>query len=141
MMEKVLEFVQNNLMYVMLAAGSGGMLLWQTVRGLGAATGVSPQQATLLLNREDALLIDVRTAPEWSAGHIPNSRHIELGQLQKRLSELEKFKGRPVIVNCQSGNRSDAACRTLRNHGFERVYNLAGGISAWKEAGLPVTMK
>ena len=140
-MEKVLEFVQNNLMYVMMAVGSGGMLLWQTVRGFGGTAGLSPQQATLLLNREDALVIDVREANEWSAGHIPNARHVPLAQLEKRLSELEKLKDRPLIINCQSGNRSEAACRTLKKHGFEKVYSLAGGIGAWKEAGLPVTTK
>jgi len=135
-----LEFVQNNLMYVMLALVSGGMLLWQTVTSSGG-NRVSPLQATLMLNRDDALVIDVRETAEWSSGHIPNSRHIALGQLEKRLSELEKFKQRPLIVNCQSGNRSSSACGTLKKHGFEKVFNLSGGIGAWRDAGLPVTSK
>lgn len=135
-----MEFVQNNLMYVMLALVSGGMLLWQTVTSSGG-NRVSPLQATLMLNRDDALVIDVRETAEWSSGHIPNSRHIALGQLEKRLSELEKFKQRPLIVNCQSGNRSSSACGTLKKHGFEKVFNLSGGIGAWRDAGLPVTSK
>lgn len=139
-MENTLEFVQNNLMYVMLAVTSGAMLVWQTMSSSGG-NQVSPMQATLLLNREDALVIDVREASEWSAGHIPNSRHIAMSQLEKQIHEIEKFKTRPLIVNCQTGNRSSSACGTLKKHGFEKVYNLAGGIGAWREAGLPTTTK
>lgn len=139
-MEQILDFVLNNLMYVVLAVGSGGMLLWQTFNGAGVDR-VSPQEATLLMNREDALVIDVRDAAEWASGHIPNARHIVLDQLDKHLPEIEKFKARPLIVNCQSGNRSTMACGKLKKHGFEKVFNLSGGISAWREAGLPVTTK
>lgn len=139
-MERILEFVQNNLMYVMLALTSGGMLLWQIVNS-GGANRVSPLQATLLLNRDDALVIDVREAGEWASGHIPNARHIALGQLEKRISEIEKFKTRPLIVICQTGNRSSSACGKLKKLGFEKVFNLAGGFAAWREAGLPMTTK
>lgn len=139
-MEQILEFVRNNLIYVALAIVSGGMLLWQTFKGSGGSQ-VSPQQATLMMNREDALVIDVRDANEWSTGHIPNARHIALNQLEKQLQELGKFKTRPLILNCQSGNRSGAACAILKKHGFEKVFNLAGGIGAWRDAGLPVTTK
>lgn len=139
-MENILEFVQSNLMYVMLAVTSGAMLIWQTI-GHSGGNNVSPMQATLLLNREDALVIDVREAGEWSTGHIPNSRHIAISQLEKQIHEIEKFKARPLIVNCQTGNRSSSACSTLKKHGFEKVYNLAGGIGAWREAGLPTTTK
>ena len=65
-MEHTLEFVQNNLMYVMLAVTSGAMLIWQTF-SIGGGNQVSPLQATLMLNREDAMMIDVREASEWSA--------------------------------------------------------------------------
>ena len=140
MESNLLQFAQNNLMYVVLAATSGAMLLWQTFSG-GGASGLTPLQATLLMNREDALVIDVREASEWSAGHIPSSRHIPFSQLPKRMQELEKFKTRTLIVNCQSGSRSASACGALKKHGFEKVHNLAGGISAWREAGLPITTK
>jgi len=136
----LMQFAQANLLYVGLAFASGGMLFWNLF-GAAAGKGISPLQATLLMNREDALVIDVREASEWSAGHIANARHIPAGQLDKRMSELEKFKGRAVIVLCQSGNRSASVCRRLGKHGFEKVHNLAGGISAWTEAGLPVTTK
>ena len=133
-----MEFIQQNISWVMLAVVSGGMLLWPMLRGPG---GISVAEATTLINREDGIVLDVREANEWSAGHIPNARHIALGQLAGRLSELDKFKGKPLVVCCASGNRSSSACGALRKAGFERVYNLAGGIGAWSEAGLPVTTK
>ncbi len=133
-----MEFIQQNITWVMLAVASGGMLLFSMLRG---GAGVSVTEATLLLNREDALVLDVRETHEWSVGHIPNARHIALGQLAQHISEIAKFKDRPIIVCCASGNRSSSACNTLRKAGFEKVYNLAGGIGAWTEAGLPVTTK
>lgn len=136
-----MEFIQNNLPWVGLAVFSGGMLLWQTWQARGAGAGVSPLQATLMINREDAIVVDVREPAEYVGGHIPHSRHIPLSQLGKRLPELEKYKARTVIVNCASGNRSASACGALRRAGFARVFNLSGGISAWGEAGLPVTRK
>ena len=134
-----MEFIQENLSWVMLAVVSGAMLLWQSVRGGG--NNISVTEATVLLNREEAVVVDVRETHEWSAGHIPEARHIALAQVDKRLSELEKFKGKPLIVCCASGNRSSSACRTLKKAGFERVFNLAGGLTAWTDAGLPVTTK
>jgi len=134
-----MDFVQQNIMWVMLAVVSGGMLIVSLIRGGGK--GISVTEATLLINREDAVVVDVRETQEWSSGHIANARHLALGQLDKRLSELEKFKSKPVIVCCASGNRSSSACGTLKRAGFERVFSLSGGIGAWKDAGLPVTSK
>jgi len=139
-MEQTLEFVQNNLMYVILAVTSGGMLLWQMLSS-GGGDRISPLQATLLLNRDDALMIDVREASEWATGHIPNARHIALGQLEKQIHEIEKYKTRPLILSCQTGNRASTACAKLKKQGFEKVFNLAGGVAAWSEAGLPMTTK
>lgn len=135
-----MEFVQQNIMWVGLAIVSGTMLLWPLLTG-GGAQGVSPAEATLKMNREDAVIVDVRETGEWSSGHIAGARHIALGQFDKRLSELDKFKSRPIIVCCASGNRSSSACKQLKKAGFEKVYNLNGGISAWLEANLPVTTK
>lgn len=135
-----MEFIEQNLMWVGLAVVSGGMLLWQTFNSAGI-NRVSVNDATLLINRQDALVLDVRETAEWSTGHIPNARHIALGHLGKHLSEIEKHKDKPVIVVCASGNRSGAGCRLLKQAGFQQVHNLAGGIHAWSDAGLPMTRK
>ena len=135
-----MEFLQQNMMWVALAAISGGMLVWPMIVS-GTIARVTPAEATLLMNREDALVLDVRETGEWSSGHIAGARHITLAQLDKRISEIEKFKDRPIIVCCASGNRSASAAGQLKKGGFERVFSLGGGISAWLEASLPLTTK
>ena len=136
----VMDFLQQNIMWVGLAAVSGGMLVWQTFSGSGISR-ISVNEATLMINRQDALVVDVRETAEWSAGHIPNARHIALGHLAKNMSEIEKHKDKPVIVVCASGNRSGMACGSLKKAGFQQVFNLSGGIGAWGDAGLPLTKK
>ena len=99
---------------------------------------VTPLEATRLINREDAVLLDVREDSEYRGGHIINSVHIPLSVLDKRLDELEKHKDRPIVVACRTGNRSAAACTRLSKAGFAQVYNLGGGVLAWENANLPL---
>lgn len=134
------EFLQQNWIWVLMAAISGTALLWPLVSGQ-AAREVSPIQATLMINREDALLLDVRDDGEWQAGHVPGARHIALVKLSGHLVELEKFKERPLIVCCAAGMRSATGCTQLKKAGFSKVYSLAGGLDAWKAAQLPLTTK
>lgn len=136
----LVDFLQQNIMWVAIAAMSGGMLVWPLITG-AAARGVTPAEATLLMNREDAIVVDVREANEWSSGHIAGARHIVLGQLDNRISELDKFKAKPVIVCCASGGRSGSAVAKLKKAGFEKAVNLDGGLSAWSSANLPLTKK
>lgn len=94
-----------------------------------------------MINREDAIVIDVRDQDEWDSGHIANARHIPLSKLDERLHEVEKYKQRTVLVNCRSGHRSGMAASRMRKAGFEKVFNLDGGILAWQQAGLPLSKK
>ena len=134
-----MEFIQHNLMLVGLAAVSGAMLLWSFVGSrFSGVEQADTLKATRLYN-DDALILDVREDSEFSAGHIPRAKHIPLGKLADRIGELEKHKGKPVLVTCRSGHRSARACGMLKKAGFESVYNQAGGIIAWERANLPVT--
>ena len=134
-----IEFVQQNIIWVLVALISGTMLIWPLfVRDKSALT---PAQATTMINREDAVVLDVRETGELGTGHIVGARHITLAQLGSRLSEIEKFKARPIIVCCARGQRSAGACTQLKKAGFERAYSLAGGLDAWLGASLPVTTK
>lgn len=135
----MIEFVQHQWYWVVTALISGGMLLWPLLRGNKA--DITPAAATLMMNREDAVVIDTRETTEWNSGHIANARHVALAQFDKRLAEIEKFKQTPVIVCCATGARSQTAQEKLVKAGFEKVFNLAGGIAAWSEAGLPLTKK
>ena len=135
-----MEFLQENIIWVAIACVSGGMLLWPLVAG-GNVAHLTPAEATLLMNREDALVLDVRETGEWGTGHITGARHITMAQLEKRLSELDKFKDKPIIVVCATGNRSSSACGQLKKHGFAKVFSLGGGVSSWRDANLPLTTK
>ena len=133
-----MDFILQNIWLVLLALFSGFLLIWPSIgRRLSGVKQVGPQEAVMLFNREDALVLDVREDSEWRDGHIPKAKHIPLRQLKDRLKDLEKYKDRPIVAVCRSGNRSAHACRLLRQAGFERVHNLAGGMLAWEQAGLP----
>lgn len=134
------EFITNNLFMVAIAVVSGSMLLYQLFRG-GDGQGVTPQQATELINREHARVIDVRGSEDFEKGHINNSSNVPLEHFNQRIGELDKFKERVIIVYCRSGNSAKSACSALRKAGFAKVYNLAGGAAAWEQAGLPLTRK
>jgi rhodanese-related sulfurtransferase len=133
-----MEFVQNNLLLIAVAFVSGAMLVWPLVRRSAGGPWVTTLQATHMINREDALVLDVREAAEFGQGHILGARNAPLAELERRIGEFEKFKARPVIITCATGNRSTNAIGVLRRHGFTSVFNLAGGLGAWQQAGLPV---
>ena len=136
-----MEFLQQNWYWAALAAASGAWLLFDLIRVQGDRTLVSPVEATLLINREDAAVIDIRDQAEYSKGHIPNSRHIPVAEFERRSTELEKLKSRPLIVYCATGARSGAAISALRKAGFEKLFNLRGGLLEWEKAGQPVSRK
>ncbi|MBL8484519.1 MAG: rhodanese-like domain-containing protein [Rhodocyclaceae bacterium] len=130
-----------NWAWALTAAVSASLLAFPALRARGGGAAVSPALATQLMNREDAVVVDVREPDEWKAGHILNARHIPLAELEKRLGDLAKFKAKPVIVSCRSGSRAASASRILRKNGFEKVYTLEGGMQAWEQAGLPTSKK
>jgi len=133
-----LEFIQQNLLLVLLALGSGGALLAMSFRRPGGRSGVTPTQATLLINRENAQVIDLRGSDDYVSGHLPDSRNIPQEHLEERAGELEKLKDTPLILVCQTGTRSSSACKQLEKLGFAKVNNLEGGIAGWRSAGLPL---
>lgn len=133
-----MDFVRNNLLLIALAVVSGAMLVWPLLRRGAGGPWVSTLEATHLINRQDAVVIDLRDAAEYAKGHILGARNVPLGDLERRLGELAKFKSRPVILSCESGGRSGNAIAVLRRNGFASVHNLSGGVAAWQQAGLPV---
>lgn len=132
-----MNFIIDNLALIAIAVVSGGMLVWTTF-SRGGGDGVAPAEAVRMLNREKGTLIDVCEPQEHAAGHCVGARNIPLGQLEQRLGELPKNKELPVLVMCQSGMRASRAATTLRKHGYARASAVAGGLRAWREAGLPV---
>ena len=133
-----MQFIQNNLLLFVVAFVSGAMLLWPLVRRSAGGPWVNPTQATHLINREDALVIDVREPGEFAAGHVLGAKNVPLARLAAGAGELAKNKDRPVIVYCDGGDRSGKALAALKKQGYTRAANLSGGLGAWQQAGLPV---
>ena len=135
----MLQYLQDNIWTILIALTSGAMLLWSFFgnRLLGIKD-VDHIAAMQLMNHKNALVLDVREQSEYDAGHILSSKLIPLGKLKARLGELEKYRERPVVVVCRSGQRSASACAMLGKQGFAQAYNLNGGIIAWQKASLPL---
>jgi len=132
-------FLQKNLFLVAITVVSGGMLIWPLLTRLfNPGKGISAQQLVHLINRRDAVIVDVGEAAEYAAGHIPNARHIPLAQLDARVKELERYKNRPIVLTCRTGSRCAGASATLHKHGFGEVFSLSGGVGAWEQATMPV---
>ena len=133
-----MKFVMDNIFLVAVAVVSGAMLVLPLLRRGAGGPSVTTLEATQMINRQDALLLDVREQAEFAQSHVLNARGLPLSQLDARLGDIEKFKDKPVIVYCATGNRSTTAAAALRKHGFTNVVNLSGGFVAWQQAGLPV---
>ena len=141
-MDQLITFTSNNTILVVAIVLVSLMLIHSLVgEKLRGYSSVTPSESTQMINRDDALILDVRESNEYSEGHIINSLHIPLSALKTRMKDLEKHKAKKIIVACRSGNRSSHACATLKKEGFEQVFNLGGGVMAWESANLPLVKK
>jgi rhodanese-related sulfurtransferase len=132
------EFVESNILLIGLAVGSGFMLLLPLFKkSAGGVPNLTAAEAVTLINRSNALVLDVRDATEFASGHIAEAMHIPLADLSARIGELKKYQNKPILVNCQRGMRSAKACDILRKAEFTQLSNLQGGLNAWLEAKLP----
>ncbi|HUH92684.1 MAG TPA: rhodanese-like domain-containing protein [Casimicrobiaceae bacterium] len=133
-----LRFLEDNWPLVLVLIVSGGMLLWPLFRGrFSSVREVGAFEATALINRRNAILLDVRETQEYDGGRIPNAVHLPGSQLASRGHELKKLAARPIIAYCERGLRSRSAAGALSKVGFTEVYTLRGGLRAWIDAGLP----
>jgi rhodanese-related sulfurtransferase len=133
------KFLQENILLIAVAFVSGAMLLWPYLRRATGGPSVNPSQATQLINREDAVVLDVRDPGEYGAGHILGAKNLPLSRIDSGGADLAgKRKDKALIVYCDTGNRSSKAAAALKAQGYAKVLNLSGGLGAWQQAGLPV---
>ena len=137
-MNRFLEYVTHHPFLVAAAAILAVLVivieLRQRARGSSALV---PADAVRLAN-SGALLLDVRDAQQYEAGHIIEARHIPAAELANKLDSLKKYKEKPVIVYCETGMASGGAVRTLRAGGFTKVATLRGGLQSWRQENLPL---
>lgn len=135
-MAQFIEFIGNNWMLASLWLGLFSAFLFFLAKT--GAKSVSTQEAVMLINRKDGVLLDIRDKKEFDAGHIVDAISMPSTKLASHLTELEKYKSRPVIVVCRMGQHSGDACKTLQGAGFTEVVRLRGGMAEWRGQNLPV---
>lgn len=137
---QLFEFVGNHPYLITAFVGVAALLAWNLLNPIFQGyQPVEVSEAVRLINHEDAVVVDVRENHEFSQGHVLDAMHIPLGSLSNQVKTLEKYRDTPLVMICQSGHRSASACSILKKNGFEKLYNLSGGIAAWRDANLPVT--
>ena len=142
MLERLPEFLANHPILTGALIAVIGMILFTEFRRLTRKyRTLSPAEAVRVINQDDSLVLDVREDSEVASGRIAGAKHIPLGSLQKRMGDIEKYKDKPVVVYCRSGNRSAVAASQLTAAGFQDVVNLQGGVQAWQTAGMPLKKK
>ncbi|WP_017925755.1 MULTISPECIES: rhodanese-like domain-containing protein [unclassified Thioalkalivibrio] len=142
MLERLPEFLSNHPILTGALLAVVGMILFTEFRRLTRKyRTLSPNEAVRVINQDDSLVLDVREDNEIASGRIGGAKHIPVGSLQKRMDDIAKYKDKPVVVYCRSGNRSAMAASQLTAAGFQDVVNLQGGIQAWQSAGMPIKKK
>lgn len=140
MIERLPEFISNHIVLVTLFIAILSVLVWNlfgsTLSGIDQLT---PAELTRLMNRENAVVIDLRSQEEFNKGHILNARNIPEGELQSRQKELEKLKAKPMVACCSSGAIAPKIARSLKAMGYEKIFVLKGGVLSWQNANLPLT--
>jgi rhodanese-related sulfurtransferase len=132
------KFVLDNILFIAAAAISGFMLLWPKLGRGSGDSAVSPLEATQLINHRNAIIVDLRDEKAYAAGSLAGARHAPFAELKAKVAELVRFKARPVVILCQTGQQSARAVTAFKEGGFEEAYALAGGLEAWQKAGLPL---
>ena len=135
-MDQLFQFIVNHPFLV----GAFVVLLALFIRNETQRGGksVSAQELVSMVNREDALVLDVRDKKEFEAGHIVDAVNIPHGSLEARLDELKKYQSRPINVASRMGQHAGTAGTLLRKNGYETVTRLTGGMTEWRNQNLPV---
>lgn len=132
-----MNFILQNWYLIVLALVSGGLLAWPMISG-GGASGLSAAQAVQLINREKAVVVDVCEADEYAAGHVSGAKSVPLSQFKERLPQVVKNKTVPLVLVCARGMRARRAVALARQLGYDKAQALTGGMTAWREANMPV---
>ena len=137
--EQLPEFIGNHPLLALAFVGIGiALVVNEMQRFTRGYTAISPAELTRLINREDALVVDVSALNEYEKGHIVGSKHVAMSQFDPESKLLAKVKDMPVAVVCRTGMTAGNAAKRLVKAGFSKVYWLDGGIAAWQQAELPL---
>ncbi len=115
------------------------LIIFEETRGkVRGVHRISPAELTTLINRQQGIVFDVRDRSAYESGHIVGAVHLLPSEVDIQLNKIAKYKDKPVIVVCNAGQTALTVAAKLHKAGFEKMYSLSGGITAWKSAGLPL---
>ena len=137
-MNRFFEYTTNHPLLVAAAAILAVLAIVIEMRQRARGSNAVGTADAVRLANSGALLVDVRDAKDYEAGHIIEARHIPAAELASRAESLKKFKEKPVVVYCDGGFTSAAAARALRALGFNKVVTLSGGLQSWRQENLPL---
>lgn len=138
-MERLFEFVVNH--YILVSIFVALLLALFLLESRRGGKKVSAQEAVNLINRDEAVVVDIRERKEFNEGRITGSIHIPLSAIKERAGELKKHQDKTVIVVDKMGQHSAMAVKQLNAEGYPNVVRLSGGIGDWKASSLPLVKK
>ncbi|MFV0573816.1 MAG: rhodanese-like domain-containing protein [Vibrio sp.] len=139
-MQEYIEFFQQNMILCLVWVGVLVALIGTTFKSSTAKyKTIGTSELTHLINREDGVVVDIRTMDEYKRGRIAGSVHILPSDIKSNaISSIEKYKATPIIVVCKTGQTAHESANLLGKAGFEKVYLLKNGMTAWNETNLPL---
>ncbi|MCL1038650.1 rhodanese-like domain-containing protein [Shewanella corallii] len=139
-MQEYIEFFKANPMLSLAWVGLLVAVIVTTVKAaVSGIKNIGNQELSILVNRENAKVVDVRSKEEFKKGHIVDAINVPMADIKNnQLSAVEKFKSTPIILVCNTGMTSSQAAQLLAKQGFENLLNLKGGMGDWQAANLPV---
>ena len=137
--EELLAFLGRNQMLSMtLAALTVAIIANEISRLFRGFKVLRPAELTAMVNRDNALVVDLRPSTDFTKGHIPGSKNVQMSQFDPENKQLAPAKALPVVLVCKTGQTAGSAAKRLKKAGFENVYVLDGGIGGWQQADLPL---
>ncbi len=134
-----MAFAGRNQVLALALAGLTIAIVFNEIGGLFRGyKGLRPAELTGLVNRDSALVVDLRPYADFDKGHIAGARNVQMTQFDPENPQLKAAQSLPVVLVCKTGQSAGTAAKRLRKAGFEKVYVLDGGIAAWQQADLPL---
>jgi len=138
-MNEIMQFAQNHMALTSAWVVVAIVLAVTQFRQMASAPkGVNTQTLTNMVNRENGVVVDIRSQADFNKGHIHGAINIPLAKIKDSVTDLEKYKSTPIIMVCASGISVIGACSTLQKSGMEKVFKLTGGMNSWVGDNLPV---
>jgi rhodanese-related sulfurtransferase len=134
--EQIFEFIGNH--YILVSIFVFLLVAFIINEGKQGGSAITPGNLVKLVNREGAVIVDIRDNKDFGNGHIAGAVSMPLAAIDSRVGELEKYKDKPIVLVCKMGQTASAAGRKLKAQGYEDVRRLSGGMAEWTATNLPV---